>query len=340
HCLLIKLLELTFKHLSFYSLTTHSLMHFITASVGLPNFSEFLGVLAVDGVNVVYCDSSSKTFETRQDWMETAFKNNTQLETYKNFCFKNQPVIFRSMIRSLRELFNQSGAHFLQRTGGCEWDENTGEVTGVIQYGYDGEGFIEFDSKTLTWTTLKPEAVILQQAWNKEALITATAAIVTAICPQRLKLYVSTGKSFLQRKVLPSVSLLQKSPSSPISCHATGFYPHRAMMFWRKDGEEVHEGVDHGEILPNNDETSQMSVDLNVSSVTPEDWSRYECVFQLSGVEDSIVTKLNKRVIRTNGMKNQTEPLSNKETNSDNLQGDTGRARRSISAGKVQGTKN
>ncbi|CAI5691615.1 unnamed protein product [Oreochromis niloticus] len=74
-------------------------------------------------------------------------------------------------------------------------------------------------------------------------------------------------------------------------------------MFWRKDGEEIHEGVDLGEILPNNDETFQMSVDLNV---TPEDWERYHCVFQFSGVNNDIIIKLDRAVIRTN-MKNPTD---------------------------------
>ncbi|XP_044192396.1 major histocompatibility complex class I-related gene protein-like [Thunnus albacares] len=98
----------------------------------------------------------------------------------------------------------------------------------------------------------------------------------------------------------PSVFLLQKTPSSPVSCHATGFYPHRAIMFWRKDGEELHEDVEHGEILPNHDGSFQMSVDLNLSSVTPEDWRRYECVFHLSGAKNDIITKPDKKVIRTN----------------------------------------
>uniref|UniRef100_A0A4W6G4Z9 Ig-like domain-containing protein n=1 Tax=Lates calcarifer TaxID=8187 RepID=A0A4W6G4Z9_LATCA len=98
----------------------------------------------------------------------------------------------------------------------------------------------------------------------------------------------------------PSVSLLQKTPSSPVSCHATGFYPDRAMMFWRKDGEELDEDVDRGEILPNHDGTFQMRADLNISSVSPEDWRRYDCVFQLSGVKEDIITKLDKAGIRTN----------------------------------------
>ncbi|KAM7006174.1 BOLA class I histocompatibility antigen, alpha chain BL3-6-like [Tautogolabrus adspersus] len=68
-------------------------------------------------------------------------------------------------------------------------------------------------------------------------------------------------------------------------------------MFWRKDGEELDEDVDHGEILPNHDGPFQMSVDLELPS---DDWGRYECVFQLSGVKEDIVTKLDKREIKTN----------------------------------------
>ncbi|KAI3358147.1 hypothetical protein L3Q82_003148 [Scortum barcoo] len=120
------------------------------------------------------------------------------------------------------------------------------------------------------------------------------------MCVNWLKTYLDFGRSSLLRTDLPSVSLLQKSPSSPVSCHATGFYPDRATLIWRKDGEELHEDVDHGEILPNHDGSFQMSVDLKLSSVTPEDWSRYDCVFHLSGVKDDIVTKLDKAEIRTN----------------------------------------
>ena len=71
-------------------------------------------------------------------------------------------------------------------------------------------------------------------------------------------------------------------------------------MFWRKDGEELYEDVEHGEILPNHDETFQMSVDLNISAVKPEDWVRYKCVFQLQGMKEDIITKLDKAVIRSN----------------------------------------
>lgn len=70
--------------------------------------------------------------------------------------------------------------------------------------------------------------------------------------------------NFSESPVPPPVSLLQNTPSSPVSCHAAGFYPNRVMMFWRKDGEEINDGVKKGEIIPNHDWTFHTSVDLNV----------------------------------------------------------------------------
>ncbi|XP_039461429.1 class I histocompatibility antigen, F10 alpha chain-like isoform X1 [Oreochromis aureus] len=71
-------------------------------------------------------------------------------------------------------------------------------------------------------------------------------------------------------------------------------------MMWRKDGEETHEGVEIGEILTNNDGTFQMRVNLDLRSVPAEDWRRYDCVFQFSGINENVTTTLDKTAIRTN----------------------------------------
>uniref|UniRef100_A0A668THQ0 Ig-like domain-containing protein n=1 Tax=Oreochromis aureus TaxID=47969 RepID=A0A668THQ0_OREAU len=179
--------------------------------------------------------------------------------------------------------------HVLQRVSGCEWDNETGEVNGYNQYGYDGEDFIAFDLQTATWITSNRQAETTKLKWNTErARLEYNKNFVIYLCPE-----------FLKRNVIWL--------SFYLSCHATGFYPHRAVIFWRKDGEELHESVDPGQILPNDDGTFQMSVDLNVSSVTREDWSRYECMFQLSGGEENIITSLKETVIRTNWVESNTK---------------------------------
>uniref|UniRef100_A0A0F8AX75 Major histocompatibility complex class I-related protein n=1 Tax=Larimichthys crocea TaxID=215358 RepID=A0A0F8AX75_LARCR len=281
----------------------HSLKYFTTVSSGVTNFPEFVATVMIDDILLGYCDSNTKKLELKYDWMKKlAEEDPQQLDYYNIQCFQREPNFFKATISHLKQRFNQSGGvHILQRVSGCEWDDETGEVHGFNQFGYDGEDFISFDLKTSTWITPKPQVSIIKQRWDADkAGIEFIVNYHTQIYPEWLKKYVVYGSSSVVRTELPSVSLLQKTPSSPVTCHATGFYPDRAMMFWRKDGEEFHEDVDHGEILPNHDGTFQMSVDLNLSSVTPEDWRRYDCVFHLSGVEDDIVTRLDKAEIRTN----------------------------------------
>ncbi|XP_030267500.1 major histocompatibility complex class I-related gene protein-like [Sparus aurata] len=284
----------------------HSLKFITTASSGLPDFPECVVAAVVDEILVGYCDGSKKTTDLKHDWMKKVLEDDPhQLEYYKGACFDIMPTFFKLTINSLKQRFNQSGGvHILQRLSGCEWDDETREVIGFNQYGYDGEDFLSIDLKTETWIAPRQQAVLTKLKWDADkARMKSNQNYLTVIFPEWLKKYLDYGRSFLLRTELPSVSLLQKTRSSPVSCLATGFYPHRASLVWRKDGEELHEEVDHGEILPNHDGTFQMSVDLNLSSVTPEDWTRYDCVFQLSGVKEEIITKLEKDRIRTNEMK-------------------------------------
>ncbi|XP_037650594.1 major histocompatibility complex class I-related gene protein-like isoform X1 [Sebastes umbrosus] len=281
---------------------THSLKYFYTGSTGVPNFPEFVVVGLVDEVQIDHYDSNTRRAEPKQDWMSKVTEEYPQYWERETGHRMASQQWFKANIEVVKQRFNQTGGvHIFQRMYGCEWNDETDEVKGYDQFGYDGEDFISFDLKTEKYIASKQQAVITKHKWdNDTALIAVYLNYLTQICPKWLKKYVNYGRSSLQRTELPSVSLLQKTLSSPVSCHATGFYPDRATLFWRKDGEELHEDVDLGEILPNHDGTFQMSVDLNLSSVPPEDWTRYDCVFQLSGVKHDLVTRLDKAVIRTN----------------------------------------
>ena len=93
-----------------------------------------------------------------------------------------------------------SGVHVVQRMYGCEWDDETGEVNGFSQDGYDGEDFIAFDLKTETWIAPTPQAVITKHKWdNNKALIAQRKNYLTQICPDWLKKYVDYGRSVLMR---------------------------------------------------------------------------------------------------------------------------------------------
>uniref|UniRef100_A0A3B4VPA8 Ig-like domain-containing protein n=1 Tax=Seriola dumerili TaxID=41447 RepID=A0A3B4VPA8_SERDU len=264
----------------------HSLKYVLTASSGVTNLPPVVSVALIDDIQAGYCDKESlQLLDSVKNYIDT---DPQQLAWYKERCYEILPNLFKARISDLKQRLNQSdGVHILQRISGCEWDDETGEVVGFHQFGYDGEDFISLDLNTLTWVAPNPLAVVTKLTWDVDkARIINNKNFLTQTCPEWLKKYLDYGRSSLLRTELPSVSLLQKTPSSPVSCHATGFFPHRAVMFWRKDGEDFYEDVEQGEILPNHDETFQMS--------TPEDWRRYDCVFQLSGVKEDTVTKLDK----------------------------------------------
>ncbi|XP_061925496.1 class I histocompatibility antigen, F10 alpha chain-like isoform X2 [Entelurus aequoreus] len=279
----------------------HTLQYFHTASSQVQDFPEYVSVGYVDGVEISYYDNNIRKAESKQDWMNKITAEDANYwQRQTEICVDNE---FRGKIslEVLKKRFNQTGGfHIVQRMIGCEWNDETDEVKGWLQFSYDGEDFLSLDMKTWTFTAAKPQAFPTKLKLDQNIpKLDHHKYYFTEHCPSYLKKYVKYGKKVLMRTELPEVFLLQKTPSSPVTCMATGFYPDLADLFWRKDGEQMFEDVEHGELLPNHDGTFQMSVELKVE-VTAEVEGKYECVFQLSGVKEDLVTKLERRSILSN----------------------------------------
>ncbi|XP_061676507.1 H-2 class I histocompatibility antigen, Q9 alpha chain-like [Syngnathoides biaculeatus] len=279
----------------------HSLKYFRTASSQIPNTPDFFIVGFVDDVPISHYDSKSRKVKPKQDWMNKITAEEPRYwETETQISINNEQVN-KVNIEIVKERFNQTGGvHMVQTMYGCEWDDETDEVDGFRHDSYDGEAFISLDLKEMRWIAAHPQAFVTKLKWDSDELWNLNQKhYYTEICPSYLKKHVTNGRDFLMRTELPTVSLLQKTPSSPVTCHATGFYPSAAAMFWTKDGNELYEDAETSETLRNHDGTFQMTADLK-AEVADGDEGRYDCVFQLSGVKDDIVTKLERKNIRSN----------------------------------------
>ncbi|XP_052441315.1 class I histocompatibility antigen, F10 alpha chain isoform X2 [Carassius gibelio] len=257
----------------------HSHIVIYTATKGVPGFPEFVAATMVDGTQVNYYDSEIKEVIPRQDWVRGAvdeqfWQRNTQIRS-------NVHQVFKNNINTVMERFNQTqGTHIVQQMYGCSWDEETGDVDGFDDFGYDGESFLSLDLKNLRYISTMPEAhITLVKVNNNKALLEAKKQYRTQECIEWLKKYLQYGKSTIERKVSPQVSLLQKDPTSSVSCHATGFYPKEVTISWQKNKQDHDEDVDLGELIINEDGTFQKTSTLNVK---PEEWKMnvYECVVE------------------------------------------------------------
>ncbi|KAG9330193.1 hypothetical protein JZ751_026110 [Albula glossodonta] len=155
---------------------------------------------------------------------------------------------------------------------GCEWDDETGATDGFHQRGYDGKDYYTLDLKNMRWIAAVPQAFATTHARNNDqADLEGRKNYLTQICVEWLKKY---------------VSVFQKDSSSPVVCHATGFFPRGIMVTWQRDGEEVQEDVELGMTQPNGDGNFQITSRLTVK---PEDTHTYTCTVQHKSLENDII---------------------------------------------------
>ncbi|XP_058864979.1 class I histocompatibility antigen, F10 alpha chain-like [Acipenser ruthenus] len=259
---------------------THSLWYFFmgfSEGTGLP---EFMTMGMLDDEQIDYYDSVMKKTVPKQDWMERS-EDPEYWEGETEGAVGTQQS-FKLNIRITMQRFNQTGGvHTLQRMYGCELDED-GTKRGFFQDGFDGKDFLSFDKDTLTWTAPVMQAVITKHKWDaNRAGNQYWKGYLETECIEWLQKYVQYGRETLERRVPPAVTLLQRkargSADTEVLCHVTGFFPRAVEVTWVRDGRDhLEEGVQSGEVLPNQDGTYQLRKILTVS---PEEQRRhiYSC---------------------------------------------------------------
>ncbi|KAJ8267382.1 hypothetical protein COCON_G00125540 [Conger conger] len=283
----------------FVSTASHSLKYFYTAVTAGIDFPEFTTVGLVDDEPFTYYDSIIRKETPKTEWIKKNvgedywdINSEVSLSAQENF---------KANIGILMKRFNHTqGVHTVQYMYGCEWDDETG-ATGVFdQYGYDGEDFIILDTETWSYIAPVQEGFLSAGIWNHHRdVLEYNKHYLTQECVEWLKKYVGYGKSTLERRVKPQVSLLQKNTSSPVTCHVTGFYPRAVMVTWKRDGQDLDVEVELGETVPNGDGTFQTTSHLRVK---PEDWKRntYTCTVQHKSLEDDIILPVREENIKSN----------------------------------------
>lgn len=253
-----------------------------TATSGIPSFPEFIIVGLLDDKPLVYYDSVLKKMIPRQEWISNCMPSDYwKRETDISIGYTQ---LYKMNIDIAKSRFNHSGGvHTMQKMYGCEWNDETGKINGFREEGYDGEDFLSLDLNEMRWISGVQEGFITKNKWdNDKLLLERDKHYFATECTEWLKKYLQYGKKSLQVTVSPQVSLLQKDSSSPVMCHATGFYPSGITISWKKNEQDHDEDVDLGELLPNEDGTYQKTSTIKVK---PDEWKKnqYSCVVEHQG---------------------------------------------------------
>ncbi|XP_036419421.1 H-2 class I histocompatibility antigen, Q9 alpha chain-like [Colossoma macropomum] len=268
---------------------THSLQYFYTGVTPGISFPEFTLVGLVDGEQFMYYDSDIRKMIPKTEWIKSAKDDEPDYWFRNTQRAQGNQEDFKVSLDIAMERYNHTkGVHTVQWMYGCELHDD-GTKRGYDMYAYDGEDFLFVDLNTLTWTAPNPKAFITKQKLDATGWEANYAKnYLLNECIEWLKKYMEYGRSTLERKVSPEAFLFQKNSSSPVVCHATGFFPKAVMISWQKNGEDLHEDVELRETLPNQDGTFQKR---SVLTVSPEELkeNQYSCVVHHSSLKEELV---------------------------------------------------
>ncbi|XP_064205077.1 uncharacterized protein LOC135262129 isoform X3 [Anguilla rostrata] len=268
----------------------HDLHYIYTAlskPISQPGIYQFTAMGIMNDRPIDFYNSEDKVKKPLQTWMEEHNEKDYWVKGTQSRRSKEQWFDVNIKILMERMHQNKSDVHILQWMHGCQVEKTTDGklkfLKGFNQYGYDGEDFLSFDSKNMTWVAHVPAAKSTKKKWDDEPILS-----------QHIKEYLETDCVHWLEKLLkyqeldfktfspPEVHLFSKKSTSPdnctLVCLATGFYPKDVTVDILKDGVPLAEsdGVASSGVRPNGEhkETYQLRKWLEIKA---SDTSQYSC---------------------------------------------------------------
>ncbi|XP_045078028.1 major histocompatibility complex class I-related gene protein [Coregonus clupeaformis] len=294
---------LLFGTLSTVNSETWSLSYVYTAlskPVQLPGIHEFTAMGLMNDKQIDYYDSVAKKKIPKQDWMRDKlpadyWEKGTQSRKSKEQWFKVNVNILMDRMRH-----NDTDVHILQWKHGCkvakQSDGTLKFIKGTDQYSYDGDDFLAFDDATMQWVAPVVQAEPTKRKWDGVQILNQyTKGYLEKECVDWLSKFMEYGDKYFSRADSPpKVHAFAKKAKIAghirLTCMATGFLPKDVVMHIKKNGVQLtkHDGVQSDGVLPNDDDTYQIRMSVQIPE---DDKETYECYVNHAMLKEPDVVK-------------------------------------------------
>ncbi|XP_032065692.1 major histocompatibility complex class I-related gene protein-like [Thamnophis elegans] len=271
--------------------SSHSLRIFYTVVLS-PNLDESQCIVVgyVDDQLASSFDPSTRRMLPQVPWLLNVKKEDLHFSDFISQRASTMEWWFKTDLAILHSYHNSSrGIHSWQCKIGCQLSKD-GHKQGHFQCGYDGENFISFDQKTLTWTAVNVHAQVTKRRWEADPLVIQnTNNFLEQECIQLLEKGLFYGKDSLLRKEPPLVKVsrrIQYNSMETLVCRIYGFYPKEIDATWKKDEEVWEQDTYRGGVLPNSDGTYHTWLSIEVD---PKERDRYRCYVDHAGLPEPLI---------------------------------------------------
>ncbi|KAB5517735.1 hypothetical protein PHYPO_G00170610 [Pangasianodon hypophthalmus] len=266
----------------------HSMSGFFIGSQGL-SLPSYIERITVNDITVFYHDSGKNSIAPCPKWLNTT-AGQQHWEDIRVISHHNRQTMTTALESAIQQ-FNLTGSpadiNVYQGYSRCDLYPN-GTIKAFLTHAFNGKDFLSLDIDSKTYIASVPQALkYKRQRERNPELIGITASFYQKTCFDRLKMFLQHAPEVNTKKA-PEVRLFerQRSGSTLLTCHVTGFYPRAVQVKWiGADLQLVDDEMN--DVLPNGDGTYQ----TRRSVIRPEEATgdeHYSCVVHHSSLERNI----------------------------------------------------